>query len=782
MRTDLPQEFLAELARQGRKPRQLLEFAFASGTIYVSDQEYGSALANAYLPIVENWGELADTSTIEDVIRGTNQGTRQATVTLLNIGAIPFSSRFNDEAPENTEVSLYQWFDGTPESAKVLIDRFIVQDPIEYSEASLLLALDLVSLNQRADPYIGQLSTEDNNFYGVVIGSVSNAPGSQYGARPVVELAGDLSAAATTIACTSSPATAGFTAPGSIVIDFEQISYTGISGNSFTGCTRGVSAGTTWSAAFPHSSGQKVFKYNHEYLYSFGQGPLPVVGPVYVDGVVYSGPHTIYKDRNPVQVGFLHGDPWIKSTSSTAVTNNADNFTAGSVGGTVTWENNTSAAIQSDNGVFRMATRTASSWTINAVYAWQEAQQSTGISEGIASHAELVSAKVKLNGYQTNGGVITMQDWGFVRVIGVSGYWEASDSKTESGAGDFDLTMDQTSRGWSGAKTGYQIRLEALCQTNYSSAYSRTLCQLDMVRCEIQYKPYIKTHSTNLTCDLSSGTGNTNPADAITSVLGIIGIAGAIDAATFATAKTWFTTNGYSFNGFIPGDMRCREVLVAMCQQCRARLIYNGGGIKLIIRKNVADKDINLHFTAASTQQKSIGVARQSVRDVLNKVQIRYAATDVLASYTAVKEVKDQASIDKFGLQEAVLDFYLVNDGTMATALANFYIAEWANPFALVTFNTYLEAFPLEFDDVVVLHTEFSKFKVIKGDITGLTRVFGSGKNGGINLFRITIKASVRSVVEAGLADTIAATEQFSGTLDGTGYGAGGYGEGGYGA
>jgi hypothetical protein len=339
-----------------------------------------------------------------------------------------------------------------------------------------------------------------------------------------------------------------------------------------------------------------------------------------------------------------------------------------------------------------------------------------------------------------------------------------------------------TADGWAGVTGGFRVGFAIEYKQAIFGPFSATAGYIDWAYAEISYKPYIKTHSTNITCNLSSGTGNTNPADAITSVLGIIGIAGAIDAATFATAKTWFTNNGYFFNGFIPGNMRCREVLSAMCQQCRARLVYNGGLVKLIIRKALADKDINHHFTAASTQQKSIGVTRQSVRDVLNKVQIRYAATDVLASYTAVKEVKDQSSIDKFGLQEAVLDFYLVNDATMATALANFYIADWAIPSALVTFNSYLEAFPLEFDDVVVLHTEFSKFKAIKGDITGLTRVFGSGKNRSINLIKITIRASINAVVEAGLADIITVEDDFSGIMDGTGYGTGGYGEGGYGA
>jgi len=65
---------------------------------------------------------------------------------------------------------------------------------------------------------------------------------------------GTLSAANTTVTVTS---TTGFTAAGNILIDSETISYTGVTGTTFTGCTRGV-GGAGAGAATTHTNGTAV--------------------------------------------------------------------------------------------------------------------------------------------------------------------------------------------------------------------------------------------------------------------------------------------------------------------------------------------------------------------------------------------------------------------------------------------------------------------------------------------------------------------------------------------
>ena len=65
---------------------------------------------------------------------------------------------------------------------------------------------------------------------------------------------GTLSNSNTTVTVTS---TTGFTATGRILIDSETISYTGITGTTFTGCTRGLS-GAGSGAAATHANGAAV--------------------------------------------------------------------------------------------------------------------------------------------------------------------------------------------------------------------------------------------------------------------------------------------------------------------------------------------------------------------------------------------------------------------------------------------------------------------------------------------------------------------------------------------
>jgi len=74
------------------------------------------------------------------------------------------------------------------------------------------------------------------------------------GAATTAVSGGTLSSANTTVTVTS---TTGFTATGNILIDSETISYTGVTGTTFTGCTRGVN-GTGSGAATTHTNGTAV--------------------------------------------------------------------------------------------------------------------------------------------------------------------------------------------------------------------------------------------------------------------------------------------------------------------------------------------------------------------------------------------------------------------------------------------------------------------------------------------------------------------------------------------
>jgi hypothetical protein len=75
-----------------------------------------------------------------------------------------------------------------------------------------------------------------------------------FGTATTAVSGGTLSNSNTTVTVTS---TTGFTATGNILIDQETISYTGVTGTTFTGCTRGVS-GAGSGAATTHTNGTAV--------------------------------------------------------------------------------------------------------------------------------------------------------------------------------------------------------------------------------------------------------------------------------------------------------------------------------------------------------------------------------------------------------------------------------------------------------------------------------------------------------------------------------------------
>lgn len=75
------------------------------------------------------------------------------------------------------------------------------------------------------------------------------------------KLATAVNAAATTLALSDA---SDFPASGTVICGWEKISYTGKSGNSLTGCTRGVGAATgspEWLAAYAHVVGVEVYLY-----------------------------------------------------------------------------------------------------------------------------------------------------------------------------------------------------------------------------------------------------------------------------------------------------------------------------------------------------------------------------------------------------------------------------------------------------------------------------------------------------------------------------------------
>lgn len=293
MRSDLTAAFIAAKDSASRKPRQLLVFQFpVAGNVYISDQEITLG-GNTYLPLVEDWGTLADSAGAESDFTAE---TRQMSVTLWNGGSRPFSTYFLQEDPEDVEVLLYQWFDGLADSDKLLLERLVVQDPIKFAEASRLLTLDLVSINMRYVARVGAtvttalwpkaLTEHVGQPIPLIFGDAGECNTLCVKTAPAATLKGSIAKGSLIIDCNESLAL--FPASGSLQIDDERIQYSSRTDLRFNVSLRG--AGGTVKES--HADGTEVHQLITDHTYLVGELPLASITDVKVDG--YPAPAGIY--------------------------------------------------------------------------------------------------------------------------------------------------------------------------------------------------------------------------------------------------------------------------------------------------------------------------------------------------------------------------------------------------------------------------------------------------------------------------------------------------------
>lgn len=298
MRTDLTAAFIAAKNSATRKPRQLLVFQFpTAGNIYASDQQITLG-GVTYLPLVENWGQLSDATGMDSDI---SAETRQMNITLWNGGSKPFSEYFLQEDPEDVEVLLYQWFDGLADADKLLLDRFVVQDPISFDEASRLLTLDLVSINMR---YVGKcgatvttalwpyaLPEHVGQAIPLIIGDAGECNTLCVKTAPSATLFGSIIAKTQTIDCNEG--LGEFSSAGYIQVEQEIIKYSSRVGKRFYVAQRGCSiVGIESSGRENHPDNAEVHQLITDHTYILGELPIASITGVKVDG--YPAPASTY--------------------------------------------------------------------------------------------------------------------------------------------------------------------------------------------------------------------------------------------------------------------------------------------------------------------------------------------------------------------------------------------------------------------------------------------------------------------------------------------------------
>jgi hypothetical protein len=312
MRTDLTAEFTSELSRVGRAPVQLLAFYFpTAGTVRVSDRALGPAdgLADNWAPLVEEWGRLEDIVDAADPAQVTIEA-RQMSITLINRGENPFSDYFLKEDPEGVSVDLFQWFQGLADDDRVLIDRFVIADPIQFSERGRLVTLDLVSAIVNMDALVGGLLSAADwpNAKGddvgkaidLAFGTVGRVPSLCAKTAPSATLAGSILAGTVTVSVHEDLDALSFASAGTIQIGEEMIRYGSRTASDFNVIQRGYQ-----STAAEHLDRSAIVELIEDHIYITSRGPVQSIENVQVGG--YPAPAGIYTtaaDTDPARIIF----------------------------------------------------------------------------------------------------------------------------------------------------------------------------------------------------------------------------------------------------------------------------------------------------------------------------------------------------------------------------------------------------------------------------------------------------------------------------------------------
>lgn len=285
-----PSNFQTESAKKtGASPVWLLKCPFTiGGTKYLSDVELalagweGGVTTKAW---IERWGELDESLGSGELALSEVSDMELSVINDPNDSQnIEYLLKNNDF--EKLDCTLYLWFQGLDastnppqaiwvgnitewEQGDVLSFRIRLNDQLERLNRPIGTKITKTAYPNADPDDVGKIS---NIGYGVL----KNVPARAVIAGALNYLDADITASATTLTLVDASA---FPASGTVGIDSEKITYTGKSGNTLTGLTRGASSTT----ATTHKRGATVWEERTDFTYEAFGHPIKQFDKVYAE-------------------------------------------------------------------------------------------------------------------------------------------------------------------------------------------------------------------------------------------------------------------------------------------------------------------------------------------------------------------------------------------------------------------------------------------------------------------------------------------------------------------
>ncbi len=193
---------------------------------------------------------------------------------------------------------------------KTLMFRGMAGQPYDITRREFKIDCHNILLAKRNRLPLHVINTDDypsadpddiGKYCNQIVGSIDHVPCPCVESGAVDNLESDITDSQTSIELSDA---SEFASSGTIGIDEEEITYTGKSSNTLTGCTRGANETT----ALAHAEGSPVWEIKTRFVYQVADHPVKSIGDIYVEGLRVTSIATKYTGQTGDELTGYEGE------------------------------------------------------------------------------------------------------------------------------------------------------------------------------------------------------------------------------------------------------------------------------------------------------------------------------------------------------------------------------------------------------------------------------------------------------------------------------------------